>query len=171
MELNVLDHVYAYATAGSEEENREAYALATLRGLPGGNRDVQWPLLPEQALTGVARNLELFGTATGSAFLRENAEALPFRLEGDRLRFAERELAPDEALLTLWPNPLDEKTYLLVGTAATLEGLSALRGFAASPMSVRFTGQGDFAVFGPDGQPRWSGLYDKHWRVETIEEF
>lgn len=167
-------HVYVYGTQGSFEENRDALSFAKAKSLSGEWADVCWDVLPEDALTKemMGKNhLVLFGTVTGSSFIKEHIDDLPFRKKGSQLLFADRIIEPDQALSLVYPNPKDRRYYLQLNTASTVAGFQALKSFVAMRRSLTPDFLGDFVVFGPDGKPLWGGLFDKTWKIDEIGDF
>lgn len=167
-------HVFAYGTAGDAEENREAQSLAVSQSMPESWVDVQYPVLPETALTpDVLKNnhVVLISTLKGSSFLQNYIKSLPIQVDGDRIEIAGRTVNPDQALAFIAPNPANANQYLLVYTAATLEGLQAVRYTLAGAGALFANPPGDFAVFGKDGKPAWGGLFDKNWQVDEAGDF
>jgi poly(3-hydroxybutyrate) depolymerase len=167
-------HVYVYGEAGSEKEIVMARTLAVEKSLPGGNADVRWQVLPEGKLSrnDIAKNnLVLFASINGSTYLHKHLRNLPLKVNGNDLEFAGRRIANNQALAFIYPNPENPKRYLVVYTAASAEGLQALRPVVSSYDSIRGQVTGDFMVYGRDGKPLWGGLFDKDWNVEIVENF
>lgn len=167
-ELFVLRHQYAYASAGDADENRLAERLASQRSIHGSDRDVQWPVIEETALMAAPTTVNhtmLFGAAGGSAFLLKYMDSLPIEWTNGALRFCGRAIAPEEGLLFIYPHPLDQKAYLVVGTACGSKGLASLSSFASELLPIHFL-MPDFTVWGPDGKPRWGGLFNQDWQID-----
>lgn len=166
-------HVYVYGTDGPADAVDEARSLAVAKSLKGTVADVQWKVLPEDALTAevvAENNVVLFSTLPGSSFLKRYLGQLPLLEKEGRLEFAGKTIETDQAISFIYPNPAHPDRYVLINTASTLAGLKALRNFAATQRSLRLDGNGDFLVFSAEGKPLWAGLFDKDWKVEVVEE-
>lgn len=166
-------HVYVYGADGAADAVEEARSQAVAKSLKGTVADVQWKVLPEDALTPelmTDNNVVLFSTVKGSAFLQRYLGQWPILEKDGRLEFAGKMIEPNQGISFIYPNPAQPDRYVLINTAATLEGLKALRAFAATQRSLRLDGNGDFLVFSAEGKPLWTGLFDKDWKVEVVEE-
>ncbi len=167
-------HTYVYGTNGTSEEEEEARSLAKSKSIYGDWADVQWDVIPEDALTKEIienNHLFLFSTIEGSVFLRDHADKLPIKLNEGLIKIGDRVVEPDQAIVFLCPNPQNPSRYLLVCTATSAQSMKCLREFALNQRTLEFDTIGDFAVFNSDGKPVWGGLFDKNWQVEMTGEF
>lgn len=166
-------HVYVYGTDGPADAVEEARSLAVAKSLKGTVADVQWKVLPEDALSPEIlkeNNVVLFSTLSGSSFLKRHLGQLPLQAKNGRLEFAGKPIEANQGISFIYPNPANPERYVLINTASTLEGLKALRNFAATQRFIRLNASGDFVVFSAEGKSLWTGLFDKNWNVEVMEE-
>ena len=166
-------HVYVYGTDGPADAVEEARSLAVAKSLKGTVADVQWKVLPEDALSPEIlkeNNVVLFSTLSGSSFLKRHLGQLPLQAKNRRLEFAGKPIEANQGISFIYPNPANPERYVLINTASTLEGLKALRNFAATQRFIRLNASGDFVVFSAEGKSLWTGLFDKNWNVEVMEE-
>ncbi len=167
-------HVFVYANSGTAEENQTAHTLAQVRSLPDAWADAQFPVLPEDALTMEIQrdnHLVLFGTLSGSSFLKDHLSALPIQIQGEQIAFAGRTVNSDQAIVFIYPNPANPNRYILVCTSMTGEGLQSLGTLNAIPDSLFECAPGDFVVFDQEGKKIWGGLFDKNWQVQETGDF
>ncbi len=173
--ITVFDerHVYAYGTSGEEQETKESRALALFKAMPGGACDVLWNVYGEEELTDELmreNHIVLFCTLKGSSFVQKHLEALPLFPEGEKIRFGDRVIEADQAITMMVPNPAHLQRYLLLNIAPTKKGLHGLRSFATSRRNIRLRMGGDFMVYNNKGMHLWGGLFDKDWKIETVED-
>ncbi|MBI1387450.1 MAG: prolyl oligopeptidase family serine peptidase [bacterium] len=169
-----LNHLYAYGSAGSENETKLARDVASLRSKPEPIWDVQWVVKRDDALTEAdmaERHLVLVSTLGGSSFLKKHLSEMPFKVTDAGIELAGRTIAPDQGLVLLMPNPANPRKYLLLMVSMTEDGLRGLMKFAATPILFSTWPDGDFVVYGPRGHKLWGGLFDKNWRVSETGDF
>ncbi len=172
-EARLSRQVFSYGTAGSEEETAECRQLAMIHSMPASIADERWALLPEEDLAPLQDqyNIILYSTIHGSAYLQKHLNQLPFQVNGEEIEFAGRIIKPNQALSIIYPNPENPKRYIAIYTAATREGLKALRANSSASRDLEGGSSGDFIVFSNDGKPAWGGLFDKEWKVDVVGDF
>ncbi len=165
--------IYVYGTSGTEEETAVGRSLAVDKSLRSGDADVRWQVIADEHVSSEMISnytMILFSTIHGTYFLRKQMERLPFLVQNNELIFGGRKIKKDQGILVVYPNPVNDDKYMLIGTAYDSEGLKSLRGFVLTK-PIRGEVMGDFVVFGKDGIQMWGGLFDKDWRIAEIEEF
>lgn len=166
------NHVYIYGSNGNEKEIKQAQQLAIEKSFWGDMTDVRWKVLPENEVdystqkTGIV----LISKINNSSYIQDHIHDLPISIQGERIHFGDKVIEKDQGLVFVQPNP-ELGTYITICTAATNEGMKALASFAQEEFSFFGGNYGDFVCFDKDGKPLWGGLFDKHWKIETVEDY
>jgi predicted esterase len=160
----ILDaHAYVYSTEGSLEEQELTRALAAWAADWGDWADVRWPVVSDREVP-THRNLVVFGTPSGNRLLTKVAGRLPIHFEDNALVVCGKSFPSDHACRMIFPNPDSPDRYLLVNTAVSVSGLSALQGGGLG-VWPSWRSEPDVIVVGPDGKEVWSALFDREWKI------
>jgi dienelactone hydrolase len=165
-------HVYTYGTTGSSDEVNQNKSLANEKAFWGDMTDVRWLVVPEDELdyTIYKEGVILFSKVNASTFIQEHMAKLPISIKGEKIHFGDRVVEKDQAFIFVHPSHEHAK-YITICTATTNEGMKALEKFAKERYSFLGNTYGDFVCLDKDGNPVWGGLFDKDWKIETIEEY
>ncbi|MAV33882.1 MAG: hypothetical protein CMJ59_00355 [Planctomycetaceae bacterium] len=146
--------IYAYGTAGSDQDTALLAAEAAIAASWEGQAFVDFPLLPEEEVTREmmnTHNVVLFGTPAASALVRRMLPAIPLTVSEDAVTVAgERHAGDSVGVKLLYPNPLapGRMVQLVTGTGlAALKDSAVVGEYAAKAYYKQAWLGEDFIVF------------------------
>lgn len=166
-------HSYVFGTLGNKEESSQFSNLAQEKAFWGDMTDVKWDVVPEDKVdfnSNKVGNVFLFSKVNASGYIQNNIQSLPIVIKGEQIHFGDRVVEKDQGFIFVYPMH-GNSWYTTICTATTMKGMKALEKFAKERYSFLGNTYGDFVCMDQEGNPIWGGLFDKNWKIETIEDY